>query len=191
MQVKELKETENSEENPGEKSDKVEETKDLDEKLAVKREDFDSVLDVSAKSFDFPVLEGVDESVDALYLYKNVFNLVPREVGKLKCLKTLKFFANGLNLFPAEFNDLGGLECLQVKVAAAPGLSGLDFAKLKSLKELELSRAPLRPSSFPVLSEIGGLKGLTKLSVCHFSIRSVLSLVYYCFSAFRKIFEKW
>ena len=189
MQVKELKETENSVENPGEKSVEVAEKKPSDEKSVEERDDFDSILDVSAKSFDFPVLEGAEKSVEALYLYKNVFNLIPRGVGSLKYLRTLKFFANELNLFPGEFNDLGGLECLQVKVAQAPGLGGLDLGKLKALKELELSRVPLRPSAFPVLSELAGLKCLTKLSVCHFSIRSVFSQFYLHFLFFKKIIE--
>lgn len=171
MQVKELTETENSVENPGKKSDEADEKKPSDEKSVVERDDIDSILDVSAKVFDFPLLEGVEKSVEALYFYKNVFNLIPRGAGSLKYLRTLKFFANELNLFPGEFNDLDGLECLQVKVAQAPGLGGLDFGKLKALKELELSRVPLRPSAFPVLSELAGLKCLTKLSVCHFSIR--------------------
>ncbi|KAL3535138.1 hypothetical protein ACH5RR_003599 [Cinchona calisaya] len=138
MQVKELKETENSEENP-------------------------------------VLISYVGRAVEALYLCKNVFNLIPEWVGKLKYLKTSKFFANELNLFPGEFNDLGGLECLQVKVATASGLSGYDFAQLKALTKLELSRVPSRASAFPILSAIARLKCLTKLSVCHFSIRSVLS----------------
>ncbi|CAI9098891.1 OLC1v1035620C1 [Oldenlandia corymbosa var. corymbosa] len=136
-----------------------------------KIDDLGSVFDVSVKSFDFPVLEGIDTSVESLYLYKNFFNLIPSSVGSLKSLKTLKFFANELNLCPEEFSYLNGLECLQVKAAAAPVLSGLDFGKLKSLKELELSRAPSKPSSVPALGDIAALKSLTKLSVCHFSIR--------------------
>ncbi|KAJ4832431.1 hypothetical protein Tsubulata_028487 [Turnera subulata] len=132
--------------------------------------DDESVVDVSGKSLEFDLLEKTDDSVEGLYLYKNAFSLVPSSVARLKRLRTLKFFGNDVNLFPAEFGSLVGLECLQVKVSA-PELNGLSFSRLKELKELELSRAPLRPSVLTLLSEIAGLKSLTKLSVCHFSIR--------------------
>lgn len=136
----------------------------------VERENVESALDVSGKVFDFQGLDGTGDSIEGLYLYKNVFNLIPRSVGVLGRLKTLKFFANEINLFPSEFRNLVDLECLQVKISL-PGLTGLPLDKLKSLKELELSKVPPRPSGFPILSEIAGLKRLTKLSVCHFSIR--------------------
>ncbi|CAI9098715.1 OLC1v1035406C1 [Oldenlandia corymbosa var. corymbosa] len=60
-----------------------------------------------------------------------------------------------------EFSYLNGSECTQVKDAMAPGLSGLDFGNLKYLKELELSRVPSRPPSFPVLGDVAALKSLT------------------------------
>ncbi|KAJ9182180.1 hypothetical protein P3X46_006203 [Hevea brasiliensis] len=132
--------------------------------------DDELVLDVTGKSLEFDLLEKVDDSLEGLYLYKNVFSLVPRSVGRLGKLRTLKFFGNELNLFPVEFGNLVGLERLQVKVSS-PGLSGLCLNKLRGLKELELSRAPPRPSVFTILSEIARLKCLTKLSVCHFSVR--------------------
>ncbi|XP_065863227.1 uncharacterized protein [Euphorbia lathyris] len=128
------------------------------------------VLDVTGKRLEFDVLEKVDDSVEGLYLYKNAFSLFPSSVGMLRKLRTLKFFGNELNLFPAEFGNLVELERLQVKVSS-PGLDGFGFNKLKGLKELELSKTPPRPSVITILSEIVGLKCLTKLSVCHFSIR--------------------
>ncbi|XP_021290154.1 LOW QUALITY PROTEIN: uncharacterized protein LOC110421035 [Herrania umbratica] len=130
----------------------------------------DSVLDVSGKSVEFSILEESGESVDGLYLYKNVFNLIPKSVGAFSRLRNLKFFGNEINLFPAEVGSLVGLECLQVKISS-PGFNGMALRKLKGLKELELSRVPPRPSVLTLLSEIAGLKCLTKLSVCYFSIR--------------------
>ncbi|KAL6952539.1 hypothetical protein U1Q18_047871 [Sarracenia purpurea var. burkii] len=103
-------------------------------------------------------------------MYKNVFNLILRWLGGLRSLKILKFFGNELNWFPTEFRNFVELECYQVKISS-PSLSGFPLHKLMSLKELELCKVPSRPSSFPLLSEIAALKCLTKLSVCHFSIR--------------------
>ncbi|KAK2980657.1 hypothetical protein RJ640_011465 [Escallonia rubra] len=131
----------------------------------------DSITDISGQILDFPVANVAPGAAEALYIYKNVFNLIPRSVSVgTGRLKTLKFFANEINLFPAEFRDLVDLESVQVKVST-PGLTGLLLHKLKSLRELELSKVPPRPSAFPILSEIAGLKCLTRLSVCHFSIR--------------------
>ncbi|KAL7179623.1 hypothetical protein ACSBR1_042928 [Camellia fascicularis] len=103
-------------------------------------------------------------------MYKNVFNLIPRWLGGLRKLKTLKFFGNEVNIFPTEFRNLVEPECLQLKITS-PSLTGLPLHKLMALKELELCKVSPRPSAFPLLSEIAGLKCLTKLSVCHFSIR--------------------
>ncbi|XVF28760.1 hypothetical protein REPUB_Repub15cG0058500 [Reevesia pubescens] len=130
----------------------------------------DSVLDVSGKSVEFSLLGDSRESVDGVYLYKNVFNLIPKSVGAFSRLRNLKFFGNEINLFPAEVGGLVGLECLQLKISS-PGFNGMALSKLKRLKELELSRVPPRPSVLTLLSEIAGLKCLTKLSVCYFSIR--------------------
>lgn len=116
------------------------------------------------------MLGKADDDVESLYFYKNAFSLVPSSVARLGRLKTLKFFGNDVNLFPVEFGSLVGLECLQLKVSAL-GLNGLSFTRLKGLRELELSKAPPRPSVLTLLSEIAGLKSLTKLSVCHFSVR--------------------
>lgn len=132
--------------------------------------DDQSIIDVSGKNLEFSVLEKFDSAFEGLYLYKNVFNLIPQRLGELGRLKTLKFFGNEINLFPHEFKNLVGLECLQVKLSS-PGLNGFPLHKLRGLKELELCKVPPRHSAFPLLSEIAGLKCLTKLSVCHFSIR--------------------
>lgn len=119
---------------------------------------------------EFPVLENVEESMEGLYLYKNVFNLIPRSLGGVRKLKTLKFFGNEINLFGPEVESLVGLECLQMKISS-PGIGGLSLERLKDLKELELAKVPPRPSAFPILAHIAALKSLTKLSICHFSIR--------------------
>ncbi|KAL0548209.1 hypothetical protein IC582_012657 [Cucumis melo] len=130
----------------------------------------DSVLDVSGRNLDSNFLEGSSSSVKGLYVFRNAFNLIPKSVGDFRELRMLKFFGNEINLFPSELKNFAGLECLQVKLSS-PGFGGLSLHKLKGLKELELSKIPPKPSSFPILSEIAGLKCLTKLSVCHFSIR--------------------
>ncbi|XAR57290.1 hypothetical protein NMG60_11025370 [Bertholletia excelsa] len=130
----------------------------------------DSVLDVSGKSLDFSVPNGSEDSIKGFYMYKNVLSLMPRWLGNLRTLKTLKFFGNEVQLFPTEFGNLVELERLQVKISS-PSLTGLPLHKLKVLKELDLCKMPPRPSAFPLLNEIAGLKCLAKLSVCHFSIR--------------------
>nr|GMD80914.1 Mitogen-activated protein kinase kinase kinase [Ipomoea batatas]GME09967.1 Mitogen-activated protein kinase kinase kinase [Ipomoea batatas]GME14351.1 Mitogen-activated protein kinase kinase kinase [Ipomoea batatas] len=168
---KDSEEADDSCKNAPRNSDETADLKSLEEDAPKKPEVFDSIIDVSGKSFDFPVVECQGGEVEGLYVYKNTFNLIPKANGGLGRLKTLKFFANDVNLFPpGELKNLVELECLQVKVAL-PGLSGLDLQKLKGLKELELCKVPSRPSAFPIFRDITGLKRLTKLSVCHFSIR--------------------
>lgn len=130
----------------------------------------EAVLDVSGKILELSSLESSKDAVEGLYLYKNIFNLIPRSLGGLGRLRRLKFFGNEINLFPPECGNLVGLESLQVKISST-GFGGLPLRKLEGLKELELSKVPPRPSSFPILSEIAGLKYLAKLSICHFSIR--------------------
>lgn len=135
-------------------------------------EEIDPVVDVSGKNLELSLFDGGADAAcaEGLYVYRNVFNLMPKSLGNFGgSLKTLKFFSNEINLFPPEFRDLVELECLQVKVSSL-GLT-VPFHKLKALKELELSKALPRPSGFPVLAEIAGLKCLTRLLVCHFSIR--------------------
>ncbi|XP_015941514.1 uncharacterized protein LOC107467022 isoform X1 [Arachis duranensis] len=130
-------------------------------------------LDVSGKSLEFSAVDeetAEDSAAESLYLYRNVYSLVPKWVGGLARLKTLKFFGNEVNLFAPEFRGMTALECLQMKISS-PGIGGLPLHKLNGLKELELSRGPPRPSAFPLLAEIAALKRLTKLSICHFSIR--------------------
>lgn len=157
--------------NVSENSDVGDELTGLEENSSDMVSGFDSSFDISGKSLDFPLLEGVEGGVEGLYMYKNVFNLIPKAIGALGKVKILKFFGNEVNLFPTgELRNLVELESLQVKVSL-PGMSGLDLQKLKNLKELELCKVPSRPSAFPLLRDIAGLERLTKLSVCHFSIR--------------------
>ncbi|KAK4425620.1 Serine/threonine-protein kinase PAK 6 [Sesamum alatum] len=170
MQVKELEEIETSGLKEQENLERTEEVEALGENCGKKDLNSNSIIDICGKRLDFPLINGEESTVEEVYLYKNELNLIPRAVGRLKGLRTLKFFANEVNLFPVEFRNLVQLECLQVKVTD-PGVSGLELSKLGNLKELELSRVPPRPSSFPIMSEIAGLKCLTRLSVCHFSIR--------------------
>lgn len=134
------------------------------------RTDEELVLDVSGRSFEFPFLEGSRRSLEGVYVYRNVFNLIPRSVGSFERLRNFKFFGNEVNLFSEEVGGLVGLECLQVKIPSV-GFNGVTLSKLKELKELDISRTPPRPSVLTMLSEIAGLQCLTKLSVCHFSIR--------------------
>lgn len=131
-----------------------------------------AALDVTGKSVEFPAAENAEDSAECLYVYKNVYSLIPKSVSRLARLRTLKFFGNEINLFAPEFGNLTALECLQMKISS-PGIGGLQLHTLKGLKELELSKGPPRPSAFPILTEISGLKCLTKLSICHFSIRFV------------------
>ncbi|CAN4092876.1 unnamed protein product [Withania somnifera] len=157
--------------NVSENSDKVDELKGLHENSSKVISGFDSSFDIYGKSLDFPLLEGVEGDVEGLYMYKNVFSLIPKSIGALGKVKILKFFGNEVNLFPiGELRNFVELESLQVKVSL-PGMGGLDLQKLKNFKELELCKVPSRPSAFPILRDIAGLKRLTKLSVCHFSIR--------------------
>nr|XP_008391011.2 uncharacterized protein LOC103453242 [Malus domestica]XP_028947697.1 uncharacterized protein LOC103453242 [Malus domestica] len=145
--------------------------KEEDGGAAADGDDDDSrVVDISGKSLDFSIREN-SEDAGALYLYKNVFNLLPKSITSHKRLRTLKFFGNEINLFsPSAAMEFESLECLQVRMSS-PEFGGLPLDKLSGLKELELSKVPPRPSGFQILSEIARLKSLTKLSVCHFSIR--------------------
>ncbi|CAA6658612.1 unnamed protein product [Spirodela intermedia] len=105
-----------------------------------------------------------------LYVYNNAFSLMPRSIWQFSQLKTLKFFGNEINVLPPETGDVLELEKLQVKLSW-PGFSGIPFRKLTALKELELSNASARSPAFSILTEIIGLTCLTKLSICHLSIR--------------------
>jgi len=109
-----------------------------------------------------------------IYIYRNTFNLVPRSIGGgASGLRSLKFFGNDVEVLPADAGgELDGLESLQVKVSA-PRVSGAPLRRMQALKELELSMVPPRPSSCSILAEVAGLKCLTKLTICHFSIRYV------------------
>ncbi|PIN19191.1 Tyrosine kinase [Handroanthus impetiginosus] len=155
-----------------EKQGSSERIEELEENCGEQDENLNSIIDVSGKSLDFPLINGEERTVENVYIYKNELSLIPRAVGRLKGLKTLKFFANELNLFHGGFGNLVELESMQIKVAE-PDVSGLELSKLGNLKELELSRVPPRSSALPILSEIARLECLTSLSVCHFSIRNL------------------
>ncbi|XP_019094836.1 PREDICTED: uncharacterized protein LOC109124472 isoform X2 [Camelina sativa] len=131
----------------------------------------ESVVDVSGQNLEFSLLGDVDDSVKGLYFFRNVFNLIPKSIGGLGGLKKLKFFSNEIDLFPPELGNLVNLEYLQVKISSPGFGDGLSWDKLKGLKELELTKVPKRSSALTLLSEISGLKCLTRLSVSHFSIR--------------------
>ncbi|XBH72580.1 hypothetical protein VPH35_099833 [Triticum aestivum] len=106
-----------------------------------------------------------------LYIYRNAYNLVPRSIGECRGgLRALKFFGNDVEVLPPEAGDLDGLHSLQLKVSA-PRVSGAVLRRMRALRELELSMVPPRPSACSILVEIAGLKCLTKLTICHFSIR--------------------
>lgn len=160
-------------------------------------------VDVSGKLWEMPLLEcsplrrTEGGTVEGLYVYNNEFSLVPRSIWRFSQLKTLKFFGNEINVLPPETGDVLELEKLQVKLSW-PGFSGIPFRKLTALKELELSKVSARSPAFSILTEITGLTCLTKLSICHLSIRYVgvvfFSLFLYVFltsrdSAFARIFR--
>lgn len=131
-----------------------------------------SVVDISGNTwqlsnFDCASLDCPDEG---LFVYRNTFQLLPSTIGKHQKLKTLKFFANDVEVLPPETGELVELESVQIRVSS-PRISEAPFRNLKSLKELELCKVPPRPSTLSILSEITNLKCLTKLTVCHFSIR--------------------
>ncbi|CAN6462951.1 unnamed protein product [Victoria cruziana] len=135
--------------------------------------DDEEILDVSGKKVECHLLDAPPPGgniVSELYIYKNTFNLIPSGVERLTGLKTLKFFANEVNVFPPEMCGMTELERLHVKVTS-PEFGGFELQKLKELKELELSRAPPRPSAVSILCGLANLSCLTRLSVCHFSIR--------------------
>lgn len=170
MQAKKLEKDEASDSKEQENLERFDELEAFKKNSGNQDLSLNSIIDISGKRLGFPLIINEDGGVEEVYMYKNEWDLIPSTVGRLKGLRTLKFFANEVNLFPADFKNLVGLQCLQVKVTE-PGVSGLALSELRNLKELELSRAPPRPSAFPILSEISGLKCLTRLSVCHFSIR--------------------
>ncbi|EOY15683.1 Leucine-rich repeat protein kinase family protein, putative [Theobroma cacao] len=134
----------------------------------------DKALDVSGKAVEFSFFgnpeEKVGSSVEGLYLYNNDFNLIPEAVSQFGKLKFLKFFGNEINLLPSVVGNLAKLESLKMKISS-PGLNGVSFRELSELKELELSRTPPQPSRLTALTEIAGIKGLTRLTLCYFSIR--------------------
>lgn len=131
-----------------------------------------SVIDVSGQSLELSLPgHSTFDPIKGLYFFRNAFNLIPKSIGELGRLKKLKFFGNEIDLFPPELGNLVDLEYLQVKISSPGFGDGLAWDKLKGLKELELTKVPKRSSALTLLSEISGLRSLTRLSVCHFSIR--------------------
>ncbi|KAG2260374.1 hypothetical protein Bca4012_008513 [Brassica carinata] len=132
-----------------------------------------SVVDVSGQSLELSLLGNRHDSVKGLYFFRNAFNLIPKSIGELKRLRKLKFFGNEIDLFPPELGNLVDLEYLQVKLSSPGFGDGLAWDRLKGLKELELTKVPKRSSALTLLSQISGLRSLTRLSVSHFSIRYI------------------
>nr|CAB3493273.1 unnamed protein product [Digitaria exilis] len=140
------------------------------EDLPARRSD---AIDVAGNVWDLATLPTPPAGADReIYIYRNTFNLVPRSIGGGGAgLRSLKFFGNDVEVLPTDASgELDGLESLQVKVSA-PRVSGAPLRRMQALKELELSMVPPRPSSCSILAEVAALKCLTKLAICHFSIR--------------------
>ncbi|XP_009118659.3 uncharacterized protein LOC103843663 [Brassica rapa] len=134
----------------------------------------ESVIDVSGQSLELSLPgNNTFDPIKGLYFFRNAFNLIPKSIGELGRLKKLKFFGNEIDLFPPELGNLVALEYLQVKISSPGFGDGLAWDKLKGLKELELTKVPKRSSALTLLSEISGLRSLTRLSVCYFSIRYI------------------
>ncbi|KAI4369654.1 hypothetical protein MLD38_018075 [Melastoma candidum] len=137
----------------------------------------DAVIDVSGETLDYPLPNGPSLTLSdpkGVYFYKNRVNLLPRWVNSFPKLRTFKFFANDVELLPVGFGGLVGLERLQVRLSVPElGDSGLvdELGKLEGLKELELSNVVRRKSALHFFAEISRLKCLTRLTLCHFSIR--------------------
>ncbi|KAK9137477.1 hypothetical protein Sjap_008071 [Stephania japonica] len=171
MQSSEALETvSRSEEQSKEVADEAEKPEENGSEVSGSVVDEEPVHDVSGKTWELSLLDQSEDSIKGLYVYKNVFNLIPRSVEEFEQLKTLKFFGNEINLFASETKNLSSLECLQVKLSS-PEFSSLPLQRLKALKELELCMVPQRSSALRIFGEIASLQSLTKLVICHFSIR--------------------
>ncbi|ONK60514.1 uncharacterized protein A4U43_C08F19290 [Asparagus officinalis] len=79
-------------------------------------------------------------------------------------------YRNNTYIFPPEAENFIELEGLQVKFLTR-GLSKVSSKKLWCLMELNLFRVPRRPRALSVLGESVSFRWLTKLSICHFSLR--------------------
>lgn len=79
------------------------------------------------------LLDKVSNSVEGLYLYKNVFSLVPRSAGRLGKSSTSKFFGNELNFISGGIWEFSGIAAVSVIL----GLNGWASNKLRGLKELD------------------------------------------------------
>lgn len=139
-------------------------------------DDDEVVVDVSPNGYSLSSLDSYIRQntrisqVKGMYVFDNMFTVLPRSVSRLNNLKSLKIFSNELRLLPDEVGNIGQLEHLQMKVCPS-GLGNLPpLGKLNSLKTLELHQTPLRPSVFSFPPEISKLQLLTRLAVCNFSI---------------------
>ncbi|XP_024529529.1 uncharacterized protein LOC9651494 isoform X2 [Selaginella moellendorffii] len=138
-------------------------------------EEGDDVIDVSPSGCCASSLACVpaakSQRAKQMYVFDNVFTLLPRSLLQFTSLRVLKVFSNAARYFPDLDDDcFPQLEQLQVR-ASPLGLSSLlPLGKMPALKTLELHQLPLRPSASFLPAEIANLQELRRLSVCHFSI---------------------
>eukprot|EP00250_Pteridium_aquilinum_P000218 c10242_g1_i2 orf=202-4080(-) len=134
------------------------------------------VVDISPNGHSLTSLETYAKQssrasrVKGMYVFDNIFTVLPKSVSRFNNLRSLKIFSNEVRLLPEEVGNIDLLEHLQMKVCPV-GLGKLPpLGRLNFLKTLELHQTPLRPSIFSLPSEISKLQLLTRLAVCNFSI---------------------
>lgn len=137
-------------------------------------DDDDDVLDISPNGNTLASLAFTPQEVAArfknMYVYDNLFPVLPASTRKFKHLRKLKYFSNEVKVLPDEVGDLTELEQLYLKISPT-GLVGLPpLGKLSRLRALELHQAPAPPSAATLTRDITQLHSLTRLSVCRFSI---------------------
>lgn len=137
-------------------------------------DDDDDVLDISPNGNTLASLAFTPQEVAArfkkMYVYDNLFSVLPASTRKLKHLRKLKYFSNEVKVLPDELGDLSELEQLYLKFSPT-GLVGLPpLGNLSRLRALELHQAPAPPSAATLTRDITQLHSLTRLSVCRFSI---------------------
>lgn len=76
-----------------------------------------------------------------------------------------------VRFLPCEVASLVHLETLYLKTDPSSLAKLPDLDNLTSLKSLELQQVPLRPQLLTLPPSIGKLKNLTRLALCHYSIR--------------------
>lgn len=136
--------------------------------------DDDDVLDISPNGNTLASLAFTPQEVAArfknMYVYDNLFPVLPASTRKFKHLRKLKYFSNEVKVLPDEVGDLTELEQLYLKISPT-GLVGLPpLGKLSRLRALELHQSPAPPSAATLTRDITQLHSLTRLSVCRFSI---------------------